>query len=83
MQQIVVVRWCDWPDCEGRGQSPGGQTTREIEFWVYTPGRGRKSRPIRVEVCEEHEARLKSLYSAMAKYNMKRDQDREPEHSDA
>ena len=73
MKEIKVVHWCDYPGCaESASESPMGQVTRDIEFWVYTPGKGRKSSPIRVEVCDNHEAELKNLYHAMQKADQKR-----------
>jgi hypothetical protein len=73
MKEIKVVHWCDYPECsEAAKEFPMGQVTRDIEFWVYTPGKGRKPNPIRVEVCESHEAELKNLYYAMQKADQKR-----------
>jgi len=72
MQKIIVHTLCDHPVCQEKftfEDTPEGQQTRPLMFWAYTPGRGRKSQVIRVEVCEQHERELKDLYQAMAKFD--------------
>ena len=74
MKEVKVVAWCDYPGCaDGAvGSQPSGQETRDIEVWVYTPGKGRKPNQIRVEVCVDHEAELKGLYQALAKADQRK-----------
>lgn len=73
MLVTTVSSWCDHPECvaERLESDPPSQETFEIDFWVYTVGRGRKTSPIRVEVCEEHLEQMKSLYQEMKKFDQK------------
>lgn len=81
MQKVVAYKWCDHPECQEEWKdrysptnSTGlvGQEVRETEFWVYTPGKGRKPPVIRVELCERHEGDLKVLFSSLLKHDMRR-----------
>ena len=72
MQKIKVFTWCDHPHCQefaSYDKYPDGQETRPIMIWIYTPGKGQKPKPIKVEVCVEHEADLKNLYNSMRKFD--------------
>lgn len=69
MQEVQVVHWCDHPVCiENRSELVGGQEVKEVQIWFYT--RGQKRKPIRVELCQEHEEELRTLYQALNKFNM-------------
>jgi hypothetical protein len=71
MQEVFVITRCDYPGCAdaSRKANPDGQTTTKIEFLVNTVSRGRKTKLIIVEVCEEHLAELRRLFTAMAKHD--------------
>jgi hypothetical protein len=72
MQKIRVFTWCDHPECQANNtfeNLPEGQETKPIVVWVYSPGKGRKTNHIKVEVCEKHEAELKDLYKQLLKFD--------------
>lgn len=72
-KEVMVVSWCDYPDCADahRESSPQGQDTTNVQVWLYVPGKGRKPRPIQIEVCEDHLAEMKALYAALTRFDQK------------
>jgi hypothetical protein len=77
MQEVFIVTRCDYPGCAdaNRKTSPDGQTTAKTEFLVNTVTRGRKTKPIIIELCEEHLAELRGIYTKMSKYDQKDETD--------
>jgi hypothetical protein len=75
MKQVIttIVAWCDYPGCAEMAEAAGAsqQDTESVEFWVYVSGKGRKTNPIKVEMCEEHRTELKTLFSSMQKFDQK------------
>lgn len=71
MKEIYVVAFCDYPECSdtARKETPEGQETFPIDFWVNVIGRGRKTVPIKVELCAEHLAELRGLFTRMQKHD--------------
>lgn len=73
---ITMIRsWCDYPGCAQAARTEGRDTqdTASVEFWVYISGKGRKTSPITVELCEEHREHLKSVFQTMQKYDQRGD----------
>jgi hypothetical protein len=76
MQQVIAYKWCDHPVCQDEWKDRRvegnliSQDVREMELFIYTPGRGKKPPIIRIELCEQHEKELKEFFSAVFKYNM-------------
>lgn len=75
MKKVVTVvqSWCDYPDCasDESERSPDGQDTSTVEFWVYVNGKGRKTLPITIELCETHRDELRAVYQWMQKFDQK------------
>lgn len=69
MQEIRVITFCDYPGCAdaSREENPNGQSVQIVDFLVNTNQRGRKSRPIQIELCENHTAELKIFFTKMQK----------------
>lgn len=71
----IVQSWCDYPGCAEKSEAVGeeSQETATVEFWVYVTGKGRKTNPITVEMCDEHREEMKALFQSMQKYDQKDD----------
>lgn len=69
----IVQAWCDYPGCAEKSEAVGeeSQDTATVEFCFYVKGRGRKTQPITVELCEEHREEMRALYTAMQKFDQK------------
>lgn len=74
MKKVITITetWCDHPDCVEQ-RDDNDQKTQTVEMWLWTPGRGRKPNSITVDLCEFHLSEMKSLLSALAKYDQKVD----------
>jgi hypothetical protein len=71
-KEVYYRAWCDYPGCrDDHVHLINGQETQPVEVWVYTPGKGRKPNPIKVEMCEEHLAEMKALYAHLSKFNQR------------
>lgn len=65
MQEIKVIYKCDYPGCAD--DHPEGTEVMMTDVWVYTPGRGRKPKAVRVELCSEHLKFMKDLFMGWQK----------------
>ena len=75
-KHILVTSRCDYPDCsEVDRETPEGRTgtVRSVEFLVYVQSRGRKSKPIIIDLCEQHIEELKGLYLYLSKVDQSKD----------
>lgn len=77
MKKVITIiqAWCDYPGCAEKAEAVGqeSQETATVEFCFYVNGRGRKTAPITVELCDEHREELKALYQSMQKFDQKTD----------
>ena len=72
--QVYVVKRCDHPQCEYAPEIPEGesQEVSPVEFWVNAPG-GRKTKPIKVEMCGSCLEELKELFQMMQRVDQNKD----------
>jgi hypothetical protein len=72
---VYVVKRCDHPQCGTSFDIPEGesQEVTPVEFWVYSSGRGRKTQPIKIELCSECMEELKDLYTAMQRFDQNKE----------
>ena len=70
---ITTVSWCDYPGCRdiAEEETPEGQETQAVSFWFYVHGKGRKTNPIQVDLCEEHSEEQRALLVHMSKYHQR------------
>lgn len=73
-KDVYIVSFCDYPGCREEAVSTGyegGQETSTATFWFYANGKGRKTNPITIDLCEDHTAELRGLFTAMQKFDQK------------
>lgn len=78
MQEVTVVTYCDWPDCaetfkREAGPSTSGQETTTVDMWFNAIGKGRKTQPIKVELCDIHKNLMRDVFIAMQKYDQNKE----------
>lgn len=74
MKEVITIvkTWCDHPACVATRQ-PGdeAQETQSCEVWFYVSGKGRKTNPIKVELCAQHIQEMRATFTAMQKFDQK------------
>lgn len=74
-KELFVVSYCDYPGCKEEFIKEHGvgiaQETSTATFWFYANGKGRKTSPITIDLCEHHTAELRGLFTAMQKFDQK------------
>lgn len=76
MQEVRIITWCDYPGCAEAHKEDGavdGQDTHTVEYWVYSSGKGRKTNPIKVELCDLHREYLKTIFTEMQKHDQNKE----------
>ena len=69
-KKILVTSVCDFPGCQEEDREvPEGETgtIRPVEVLFYVRSRGRKTKPIVVDMCELHIADTKEWFRLLAK----------------
>lgn len=80
MQEVRVVTFCDYPECAAdyknfnpESEVALGQATTTVEYWVYASGRGRKTQPIKIELCDAHKEMLREVYTHAQRYDQNKE----------
>jgi CTP:molybdopterin cytidylyltransferase MocA len=71
-KDVFIIAWCDEPGCRDEHHDEMGQTVQTIEIWVNVKG-GRKTHPIKVDMCAEHIAQYRGWFTKLAKYDQTND----------
>lgn len=78
MQEVRIATYCDYPGCADQFKKDAdypqaGQTTETVDFWFNVVGKGRKTQPIKVELCDIHKEGLRDVFLTMQKYDQNKE----------
>lgn len=74
-KELFVVSYCDYPGCKEAFIKEHGvgiaQDTSAVSFWFYVHGKGRKTNPVIVDMCDSHAESQRELFVSLQKFNQK------------